>query len=228
MTTAGSTGLALDLAGTFAFALNGALTAVRAARLDIVGVVTLGMITALGGGVLRDVLLGALPPATFSDFRYLVVAAAGGLIAFGLSRQLERLATPITVFDALGLSLFAVTGADKALDLGTGIGQAVLLGTITAVGGGTIRDILVRRVPNVLRSELYAIPALLGATLAVLITRAGVTPLAASLAGAVVCLVVRLLGVGLRLNAPRPPGTTGDREPRRPKPDEPDEPPEDE
>ena len=228
MTTAGSTGLALDLAGTFAFALNGALTAVRAARLDIVGVVTLGMITALGGGVLRDVLLGALPPATFSDFRYLVVAAAGGLIAFGLSRQLERLAAPITVFDALGLSLFAVTGADKALDLGTGIGQAVLLGTITAVGGGTIRDVLVRRVPNVLRSELYAIPALLGATVAVLITRAAVTPLAASLAGAVVCLVVRLLGVGFRLDAPRPPGTTGDREPRPPKPDEPDEAPEDE
>src|ERR671917_1396069 len=110
MTTEFPVLLALDLLGTFAFALNGALTAVRAARLDIVGVVTLGMITALGGGILRDVLLGALPPATFSDWRYLAVAAGGGLIAFAASRQLERLAMPITVLDALGLSLFAVTG----------------------------------------------------------------------------------------------------------------------
>ena len=149
-----TTALVLDLVGTFAFALNGALTAVRAARLDIVGVVVLGMITALGGGILRDILLGALPPATFSDWRYLVVAAGGGLVAFGLARQLERLALPIAVFDALGLSLFAVTGAGRALDLGAGVGQAVLLGTITAVGGGTIRDVLVRRVPSVLSSEL--------------------------------------------------------------------------
>src|ERR687884_337489 len=100
--------LALDLAGTFAFALNGALTAVRAARLDIVGVVTLGMITALGGGIIRDVLIDALPPATFGDWRYLVVAAGGGLVAFALGRRLDRLAGPIVVLDAAGLSLFAV------------------------------------------------------------------------------------------------------------------------
>ena len=136
MTTAAVTALVLDLAGTFAFALNGALTAVRAARLDIVGVVTLGMITALGGGIVRDVLLGALPPATFNDWRYLVVAGAGGLLAFGLSRQLERLATPIEIFDALGLSLFAVTGAAKALALGAGAGQAILLGGRIVETGG--------------------------------------------------------------------------------------------
>ncbi|MEJ2888142.1 trimeric intracellular cation channel family protein [Actinomycetospora aeridis] len=210
MTTTGATGLVLDLTGTFAFALNGALTAVRTARLDIVGVVTLGMITALGGGVLRDVLLGALPPATFSDWRYLVVAAVGGLVAFGLSRQLERLSTPITVFDALGLSLFAVTGAAKGLELGAGAGQAVLLGAITGVGGGTIRDVMVRRIPTVLRSELYAVPALLGAGVAVVAARAEVTPLVGALAGAAVCLLVRLLGVGFRLNAPSPPGTARD------------------
>jgi uncharacterized membrane protein YeiH len=207
VTTTGTTGLVLDLVGTFTFALNGAMTAVRVARLDIVGVVTLGMITALGGGVLRDVLLGALPPATFSDWRYLVVAAVGGLVAFGLSRQLERLSTPITVFDALGLSLFAVTGAAKGLELGAGAGQAVLLGMITGVGGGTIRDVMVRRIPTVLRSELYAVPALLGAAVAVVAARLDVTPLVGALAGAAVCLLVRLLGVGFRLNAPSPPGT---------------------
>jgi uncharacterized membrane protein YeiH len=209
MTTASITALVLDLAGTLAFALNGALTAVRAARLDIVGVVTLGMITALGGGVLRDVLLGALPPATFSDWRYLVVAAGGGSIAFALSRQLERLATPINVFDAMGLSLFAVTGATKALELGAGVGQAVLLGAVTAVGGGTIRDVLVRRVPTVLRSELYAIPALLGAGIVVAAARGGVNLLVASLVGAALCFVVRLLGLGFRLDAPHPPGSGG-------------------
>src|SRR3954454_24641687 len=124
--TAGATPLViLDLVGTFAFALNGALTALRAARLDIVGVVTLGMITALGGGTIRDVLLDSLPPATFLDWRYLSVAAGGGLIAFVFGRHLERINGTINVLDAAGLSLFAVTGASKAIVLGLGPAQAV-------------------------------------------------------------------------------------------------------
>jgi Glycine transporter len=131
--------LVLDLAGTFAFALNGALTAVRAAHLDIVGVITLGMITAVGGGIIRDVLLGALPPATFVDWRYLAVAAGGGLIAFMFSRWLTRFSSTIDVLDAAGLSLFAVTGAGKALELGVGPAQAIILGAVTGVGGGTVR-----------------------------------------------------------------------------------------
>ena len=130
--------LALDLAGTFAFGLNGALTAVRTVRLDIVGVITLGMITALGGGIIRDILLDDLPPATFQDWRYLAVAAGGAFIAFLLGHRLHRLAGTITVFDAVGLSVFAVTGASKALDFGIGAAQAVILGTITGVGGGTL------------------------------------------------------------------------------------------
>ncbi|HZJ05881.1 MAG TPA: TRIC cation channel family protein [Nocardioidaceae bacterium] len=107
--------LALDLTGTFAFALNGALTAIRVAKLDVVGVVTLGMITALGGGTIRDIFLDSLPPATFSDWRYLAVAATGSLIASGFGRRLDRLAGPILVLDAAGLGLFAVSGASKAL-----------------------------------------------------------------------------------------------------------------
>jgi uncharacterized membrane protein YeiH len=206
VSTASGTALALDLAGTFAFALNGALTAVRAARLDIVGVVTLGMITALGGGILRDVLLGALPPATFSDWRYLVVAAGGGLVAFVLSGRLDRLVLPITVFDALGLSLFAVTGAEKGIALGAGVGQSILLGTITAVGGGTLRDVLVRRVPSVLSSELYAIPALIGAAIVVVPARLGAGGAVWVYAGAAVCLFIRLLGVRFGLEAPHPRG----------------------
>lgn len=197
--------LALDLAGTFAFALNGAFTAVRQVRLDIVGVLALGIITAIGGGIIRDVLIDALPPATFQDWPYLAVAAAGALVAFFLARPLERLVTPMVVLDAAGLSLFCVTGASKALTFGLGAAQAVILGGVTGVGGGTIRDVLIGRIPSVLSSGLYAVPALLGATVAVVATRLHVFGLGAALIAAGLCFVVRMLGVHFNLNAPAPP-----------------------
>ncbi len=202
--------LALDLVGTFAFGLNGALTAVRAARLDVVGVLALGVITALGGGIIRDVLIGAIPPATFQDWRYLGLALAGGLIAFVASRRLARLEMPILVLDAVGLSVFAVMGTAKAFDFGLGIGPAVLLGVVTAVGGGTIRDTLVREIPSVLRSDLYAIPALIAAVLTAGAISAGIYGLPAALSAAGVCFVVRMLGVRFRLQAPGPFGTEPD------------------
>lgn len=198
--------LALDLTGTFVFALNGALTAVHAARLDIVGVLTLGMITALGGGIIRDVLIGSVPPATFRDWRYLALAAGGGLVAFALGQWLDRLEIPIIVLDAVGLSVFAVIGASKAVSFGLDVGPAIILGTITGVGGGTIRDTLVRQVPSVLHSELYAIPALIGAAVTVATIRAGVYGVTAALGAAAVCFVIRMLGVRFSLNAPAPPG----------------------
>ena len=182
------------------------MTALRVTRLDIVGAITLGMVTAIGGGIVRDLLIGAVPPATFSDWRYLVVATAGGLIAFGLGRWLQRLTLPITVLDAAGLSLFAVTGASKALDYGLGAIQAVILGAITGVGGGTMRDVLVRRIPAVLHSELYAIPAIIGAGITVAAVRSGVFGPISAVAAAAVCFLVRMLGVQYGLNAPGPPG----------------------
>jgi uncharacterized membrane protein YeiH len=197
--------LVLDLVGTFAFALNGALTAVRAVRLDIVGVITLATITAIGGGILRDVVLGATPPATFSDWRYLTVAAVGGLLAFFLGRLLVRLETTIMVLDAAGLSLFAVTGALKSLDYGLGPGQAIILGAVTAVGGGTIRDVLLGTVPAVLHSGLYAIPAVLGAGVVVVADALGQHGAAVAVGGALLCFAIRLVGVRFDLNAPAPP-----------------------
>ena len=196
--------LALDLAGVFAFALNGAFTAVRQARLDIVGVLALGIITAIGGGIVRDVLIDALPPATFVDWRYLAVAAAGALLAFFLTRPLERLVAPMIVLDAAGLSLFCVTGASKALTFGLGAVQAVILGAVTGVGGGTIRDVLIGRVPSVLSSGLYAVPALLGATVTVVAVRLHVYGLVAALLAAGLCFGVRMIGVRFNLNAPSP------------------------
>ncbi|MFI1960466.1 trimeric intracellular cation channel family protein [Streptomyces althioticus] len=207
--------LALDLTGTFAFGLNGALTAVRATRLDVVGVVVLGMITALGGGFIRDVLIDSLPPATLLDWRYYTLAAVGGLIAFALSRHLRRMVALIDVFDAIGLSTFAVIGASKALDSGLGVASSILLGVITAVGGGTIRDTLVGQVPTVLRSGLYAIPALVGASLLVAAAERGLSGPATDLGAASVCFLIRVIGLRFGLNAPEPPETRGGLDRRR-------------
>lgn len=204
MDTASPLFLALDLTGTFAFALNGALTAIRVARIDVVGVLTLGMITALGGGILRDVLLGSLPPATFSDWRYLAVAASGSLAAILFGRGLDRLSTPIVVLDAAGLSLFAVSGALKAMDFEIGFVQAVILGAVTAVGGGTVRDVLLGRIPVVLHSELYAIPALAGALVAVTADELGAAALPAAVGAALLCFAIRMLGVRYGIDAPAP------------------------
>lgn len=203
--------LVLDLTGTFVFALNGALTAVHTARLDVVGVLTLGVITALGGGIMRDVLIGSIPPAAFRDWRYLALALGGAMVAFVLSKWLDRLEMPIIVLDAVGLGVFAVIGAGKALAFGLDVGPAIILGAITGVGGGTVRDTLLRRIPTVLHSDLYAIPALIGAAITVATIRAGVYGLPAALGAAAVCFLIRMLGVRFKLNAPGPPGAPDDR-----------------
>jgi uncharacterized membrane protein YeiH len=207
MDTASALFLALDLTGTFAFALNGALVARQVARLDLVGVMTLGMVTALGGGIIRDIFIDALPPSTFSDWRYLAVAATGSLVAFGFGHRLDRWMNPILVLDAAGLSLFAVSGALKTLEFGGGPAQAVILGAITGVGGGTIRDVMIGRIPIVLRSELYAIPALAGASVMVVAAGLGAADLPAAVVGAGLCFAIRMVGVHLGLDAPVPPGT---------------------
>jgi len=183
--------LVLDLAGTFAFGLSGGFAAVRA-RLDLYGVVVLAGVVGLVGGITRDILLGALPPATFSDWRYLVTVAAAGLVAFFAGPTLERWYRPLNVFDAAGLSLFCVTGATKALEFHVGPAQAVLLGVITATGGGMLRDVLVREVPTVLRRELYAVPALIGAAIVVA-------------ASAMVCFLIRMAGLRFGLGLPTTP-----------------------
>ena len=192
--------LVLNLAGTFVFGLSGGLAAVRA-RLDLLGVVVLASVVALAGGVLRDLLIGT-PPATLRDGRYLAAAAAAGLVCFFAGHLLERVRRGVLVFDAVGLGLFAVTGATKALQFGLGPAQAVLLGTLTGVGGGMLRDVLLREVPTVLREGLYAVPALLGAAVLVVAQRAGGTSPVFPVLGAAVCVVVRLVGLRYRVRLP--------------------------
>jgi uncharacterized membrane protein YeiH len=195
--------LVLNLAGTFVFGLSGGLAAVRA-RLDLFGVVVLAAVVGLAGGITRDVLIGT-PPASFRDWRYLAAAATAGLVCFFAGRALERAERSVMLPDALGLGLFAVTGATKALQFGLGPVQAVVLGAITGVGGGVLRDVLLREVPTVLREGLYAVPALMGAAVPVIAHQAGSTSSLFPVLGVVVCVVVRLLGLRYEVNVPAPP-----------------------
>ena len=192
--------LVLNLAGTFIFGLSGGLAAVRA-RLDLFGVVVLSAVVGLAGGIIRDLLIG-VPPATFRDWRYLAAAGAAGLVSYYAAPRLERIKRSVLVFDAVGLGLFCVTGATKALDFGVGPVPAILLGAITGIGGGMLRDILLREVPTVLRHELYAIPALLGAAVMVIAQHSGSDNPVFPVLGALLCVTVRLAGLRYGVNVP--------------------------
>src|SRR4051795_9271532 len=190
--------LVLNLAGTFIFGLSGGLAAVRG-RLDLFGIVVLAGVVGLAGGIIRDLLIGT-PPATFRDWRYLAAAGAAGLICFFARPALERVQRSVLVFDAIGLGLFCVTGATKALDFRLGPVQAIILGAITAIGGGMLRDVLLGDVPTVLRHELYAVPALLGAGVLVLAQETGNDSPIFPVLGVAVCVGVRLVGLKYRVN----------------------------
>jgi uncharacterized membrane protein YeiH len=196
--------LVLNLAGTFVFGISGGLAAVHA-RLDAFGVVVLAVVVGLAGGIMRDVLIG-IPPQTFRDWRYLAAGASAGLLTIVGHGVLSRLERPILVFDAGGLALFCVTGASTALTHRVGPVDAVVLGAITGVGGGALRDVLLREIPVVLRTGLYAIPALIGASVVVIASEAGTDNLVFPIIGAAVCFMIRLAGIQFDLNVPRPRG----------------------
>jgi uncharacterized membrane protein YeiH len=197
----------LDLAGIFVFALSGGLVAVRK-ELDMFGVLVLAGITGLGGGFLRDLLIGAVPPASLDDWRYLIVPVVAGLVTFWFHPALGRRERLVTLFDAAGLGLFCVTGALKAVAFGLGPVPAALMGMLTGIGGGMLRDLLAGRVPVVFRGELYATPALVGAALAVAGAEAGIPGSVVAVPAAAVCIGWRLLAVRRGWSAPRPAGTS--------------------
>jgi uncharacterized membrane protein YeiH len=193
----------LNLAGTFVFGLSGGLAAVRA-RLDIFGVLVLAGVVGIAGGIIRDLLIG-VAPATFRDWRYLAVVAAAGLVSFFGHLTLERVNRGVQVFDAVGLSVFCVTGATKAVVSGLGPFPAILLGAITGIGGGMLRDVLLGETPTVLRQELYAIPALLGAAVAVAAEMNDTTSPLFPLLGAALCFAIRMFGLRRGIDAPTAP-----------------------
>jgi uncharacterized membrane protein YeiH len=197
--------VAFDLGGTFVFALSGATVAVKH-RLDLFGVLVLSFAAGNSGGIARDVMIGAVPPAAISDWRYIAVSMLAGLITFFWYRIINRLSSPVLVFDAAGLALFAVSGAGKALAFHAGPVAATLLGMLTGVGGGMVRDVLVREIPTVLRTELYAVAALIGAAVVVIGRMLNVPSSAAAGVGAVLCFGLRFLAIrrGWQLPIARP------------------------
>lgn len=197
--------LILDLAGIAVFASTGALVGVRK-ELDVFGVAVLALITGLGGGVMRDVLIGVVPPNALEDWRYLAVPFVTALVVFAFHPVFGRLEREIMVLDALGLSLFCVTGAVAAGSAGLNVLAASALGMLTGVGGGMMRDVVSGRVPVVFRGDLYATPAFTGALVASVVHEMEWSSWWYALAGGI-CLVWRILALTRGWSAPLPPGT---------------------
>ncbi len=186
--------LLFDLGGTFVFALSGAAAGVRH-KLDLFGVLVMSFAAGNSGGIARDLMIGATPPPAVADWRYLAVSILAGLLTFRWYGVINRLRSPVLVFDAAGLALFAVAGASKALAFGAGPVPATLLGMLTGIGGGMVRDMLVREIPAVLRTELYAIAALLGAAVVVVGRTLGFPPSGSGVAGALLCFWLRFMAM---------------------------------
>lgn len=197
--------IAFDLVGIFFFAVAGALVAVRR-NLDVFAALVLGGVTGLGGGFIRDVLIGATPPAALADWRYLIVPVAAGLLTFAFHPVVGRLERVVTLFDAVGLALFCVTGALKAVEFGLSPIPAALMGMVTGIGGGMMRDVLAGTVPVIFEGVLYATPALAGAGVAVVLDRTALPLVVVAGAGFATCLSWRLLALVRGWSAPLPRG----------------------
>ncbi len=194
----------LNLIGTFVFAVSGALLAVRK-NYDIVGMAVLAVITAIGGGVIRDLVIGAVPPAAFTDPIYLWLPLVATALTYFAHGQINRLNVSVLVFDAAGLAVFCIAGTAKALNYGLGSVSAAALGVVTAVGGGIIRDVLAREEPSVLsaKSEVYAIPAILGSAIVVFIPHLPVDNSLAAGFTAILVFTLRLLALRFGWKAPQ-------------------------
>jgi uncharacterized membrane protein YeiH len=193
--------LTLDLLGTFVFALSGAVAGVRR-RLDLFGVLVLSFVAANSGGIVRDVLIGATPPAAIRDWRYLAASLLAGVLIFYWYPSIKRLRSPVLVFDAAGLALFCVAGAQKAIVFGLPPVMAALLGMLTGVGGGVARDVLLSEIPAVLRSDVYAVAALAGAAVLVTGDALGLPGTLSACAGAALCFGLRLAAIKLDWHLP--------------------------
>ena len=186
--------LVLDLCGVFVFALSGAMAGVKH-RFDLFGVLVLSFAAANVGGITRDVLIGAVPPPGIADWRYIVVPVLAGLATFQWQGTVDRVRSSVQIFDAGGLALFAVSGALKALNLHLGPVPSVLLGMLTGIGGGMVRDVLAGEVPAVFRGELYAVAALAGAGVVVVGRMMGFPSAAVTIAGAILCFGLRFMAI---------------------------------
>jgi uncharacterized membrane protein YeiH len=193
---------AADMAGTLVFAVEGALAG--GGDLDLLGLFVLAFATALGGGIVRDVLIGDVPPAALKSWRYAAVAFTGGAIYFFLHEFVETIPPNLLMMlDAAGLSIFAIAGTEKALLYKMHPFIAVLLGTITGVGGGTIRDVFLAQVPRVLQADVYATAALAGSVVMVVGRKLRLPDVLSALLGGLVCYTLRVVSVMYHWNLPK-------------------------
>lgn len=193
----------LDLIGTAAFAASGAWVGVRK-HMDLFGVLVLGTVTAVGGGTLRDLLLGDIPPFSLKDEAYIYIAIVVSVVVFANRKRFEFFEKPLLCFDAIGLGTFVVIGTTKAIDFQLGALGAVLMGVMTGTAGGVMRDLLANQVPLILRREIYASACVAGGTLLVILGENGVAPAAAALLSAATVILVRLLAIHYDWSLPRP------------------------
>lgn len=195
-----------DLIGTFVFAISGALAGARH-RLDLFGVLVLSFAAATFGGIIRDVVIGAIPPASIQDWRYVTVSILAGVVTFYWQPRVTRWPRAMMIFDAAGLGLFAVAGAGKALAFHLGPVPAALLGMLTGIGGGVVRDVLVSEVPAVLRADIYAVAALAGASIVVIANMLQLPMQPAAVFGAALCFGIRMVAIrrGWRFPVATPP-----------------------
>jgi uncharacterized membrane protein YeiH len=193
--------VALDCVGTLVFALSGGLLGVQKG-FDLFGVLFLSFVAAVAGGMMRDVLIGSVPPAAITEVRYFLIAVGGGLLTFYAYPRLASLHRPILVWDAVGLALFAVVGAQKAIEFGVNSVMVAILGMLSGIGGGMTRDVLAGNVPFVLRSDLYAIAALAAAAIVAIGHILGVAPVYPMLLGAAACIALRMMAIYRGWRAP--------------------------
>lgn len=195
--------LVIDFVGVFAFALSGGLAAVRR-RFDVFGVLVLALVTALGGGVVRDVMLGITPPRNITNVPLLATAIIAGLVTFRFSGTVERARRTILVADALGLAAFSVSGAVTAIEAGHPGAEAVVMAVVTAVGGGMVRDVLSGQVPSVFTEDFYALAALIGGLLTDTAARLHLLGPAAKWGLVAFLFVLRIVAIKWHWHAPKP------------------------
>lgn len=186
--------LTLNLLGTFAFGLSGGILAVKK-QMDLFGILVLGVATGLGGGIMRDIILGHIPPATLGDWRYLAIAGLAGVLVFVWFNHMVHHGRFVTTFDAVGLAVFTVTGTMIALQSGLGPAPAALLGMLTGVGGGVLRDMLAAEVPLIFRSEIYAVASMLGSIIVIVAYQTGFFGTPAEMIAATATFGLRMVSV---------------------------------
>lgn len=195
--------LGADLAGTVIFAIEGAVSAMHSG-LDLLGVMVIAFVASLGGGVTRDLLIGATPPNAIRDWRYPALTSVTGLLTFLFHPYAQGFPDLwLMVLDAAGLSLFAVAGVEKAMLFRIRPFVAALMGTVTGVGGGVIRDVLLARIPSVLETDIYATAAFFGAVIVLIARRFGLSPAKAGMVGGLACFVLRVVAATHGWHLPR-------------------------